>query len=250
MSYSDTNPLHKIHKKQDRLLSNCHHIDMSISKYIKSYQLDEVFSRDLIKLMKLRTLVRGEHLVHIGEPIEHFYLLVEGKLKIYTFQENGKKILIRFYRPLNAIGDLEYLSYYTPNAAVEALEQSRVLSVPMRYLRHHMHDCPKFLRFVITQLSHKLYTYSKISSLNLVYPLENRVASYLWSVSQPDRNIQLEEIRVNSLEELANLLATSYRHLSRVLNKMETDKIIHRYRGKIKILDFNQLEKLSISLFE
>ncbi len=223
---------------------------MSISKYIETFELDDVFNDDLVKRMELRTLARGEHLVRIGEAIDYFYLLVEGKLKIYTFQENGKKVLIRFYRPLNAIGDLEYLSEYIPNAAVEALEQSKVLSIPMKELRHYTHDCPKFLRFVITQLSHKLYTYSKISSLNLVYPLENRVASYLWSVSQIDDNRQLEEIRVNSLEEMANLLATSYRHLSRVLNKMQTNRVISRTRGNIKITDFKQLEKLAIDLFE
>ncbi|MCG8335670.1 MAG: cyclic nucleotide-binding domain-containing protein [Proteobacteria bacterium] len=223
---------------------------MSVSKYIERFELDDVFNDDLVKRMELRTLARGEHLVRIGEAIDYFYLLVEGKLKIYTFQENGKKVLIRFYRPLNAIGDLEYLSEYVPNAAVEALEQSKVLSVPMKELRYYTHDCPKFLRFVITQLSHKLYTYSKISSLNLVYPLENRVASYLWSVSRINDNRQLEEIRVNSLEEMANLLATSYRHLSRVLNKMQTNRVISRTRGNIKITDFKQLEKLAIDLFE
>ena len=223
---------------------------MSISKYIATFKLDDVFSDDLVKRMELRTLARGEHLVRIGEAIGYFYLLVEGNLKIYTFQENGKKILIRFYKPLSAIGDLEYLSGYIPNAAVEALEQSVVLSVPMKELHHYTRDCPKFLRFVITQLSHKLYTYSKISSLNLVYPLENRVASYLWSVTQIDDNRQLEEIKVNSLEEMANLLATSYRHLSRVLNKMESSGVIDRTRGNIKIKNFNQLEELAVDLFE
>ncbi len=223
---------------------------MDVPGYIEKFQLNEVFSDELTQRMELRVFKKGEHLVRIGEPLQHFFLLVEGKLKIYTLLENGKKILIRFYRPLSAIGDLEFLSDYPPNAAVEALEQSCVITIPMKDIRHYTLECPKFLRFVIRQLSHKLYTYSKISSLNLVYPLENRVASYLWSVSQIDENKRLEEIRVSSLEELASLLATSYRHLSRVLNKLDAGGIISRHRGNIKIIDFSQLEELAVGLFE
>lgn len=222
----------------------------TLEQYIRQFRLDEIFSRNLIEMMTLKRFNKGNHLCKLGEELNFFYLLVEGKLKIYTLQANGKKILLRFYRPLSIVGDLEFLSNYPPNAFVEALEKTTVIAVPMDSVRTHAADSPVFLRFVILQLSHKLYTHSVVAAMNLVYPLENRVASYLWSLSAIDNDRQLEEIRVNSLEEMANLLCTSYRHLSRVLKKLESKGILERKKGKIKILDFDGLNALSVGLFE
>jgi CRP-like cAMP-binding protein len=120
----------------------------------------------------------------------------------------------------------------------------------MDILRDHTRECPQFLRFIITNLSQKLFTWSNMAGLNLVYPLENRVASYLVSVSELSDQNRLEEIRVNSLEEMADLLCSSYRHLHRILEAFEKDGIIARNRSKIRILDFERLKSLSVGIFE
>lgn len=218
--------------------------------YIKQFKLDEFFSSALISELKVERLPKGALLCALGEPLENFYMLVEGKLKIYALQENGKKILIRFYRPFAAVGDLEFLSDYEPNALVETQEPSTVLSISMATIRKSAYDCPKFLRFVVRELSRKMFAYSRACQMNLVYPLENRIASYLWSICTITDGKQLEEIRVTSLNEMADLLCTSYRHLSRVLTQLEDRNIISRNRGKIKIIDHNQLNNLAVGLFE
>lgn len=224
--------------------------DRELSTYTQQFSLTEVFDQDLLDRFELQSLKRGEIICSPDEPLEKFHLLVEGKLKIYTQQENGKKTLISFYRPLSVIGDLEFQTGYQPNAIVEAQEASKVLSAPIGFVRDHTRECPRFLRFVIKQLSHKLYTYSRIATMNFVYPLENRVASYLHSLIVIDDDQRLEEIRVNSMEEMANLLGTSYRHLSRVLKSLEERGILQRNRGKLQITNFEALNLLSIELFE
>lgn len=221
-----------------------------IRNYLQQYQMMDIFSEDLIAHMVLSTFSRGESIAPLNEPLTSFHLLVEGKLKIYTLQENGKKVLIRFYRPMSVIGDLEFVSDYPVKAVVEALETSTLISIPMAVLRSHTYECPKFLRFIIANLSQKLSTWSNMAGLNLVYPLENRVASYLVSVSELSDSNRLDEIRVTSLEEMADLLCSSYRHLHRILEGFETQGIIARHRSNIRILDFNRLKSLSVGIFE
>lgn len=221
-----------------------------IHAYLEQYRMTDVFSEDLISEMLLTTFERGEAIAPLNEPLMNFHLLVEGKLKIYSLQENGKKVLIRFYRPMSIIGDLEYLSDYPVKAVVETLETSTMITIPMETLRKHTRDCPKFLRFIIAHLSQKLFTWSNMAGLNLVYPLENRVASYLVSISELSDKNRLEEIRVSSLEEMADLLCSSYRHLHRILEAFEAEEIISRNRSKIRILDFEKLKSLSVGIFE
>lgn len=221
-----------------------------IRDYLEQYQMMDIFSDDLISHMVLSTFSRGENIAQLNEPLTSFHLLVEGKLKIYTLQENGKKVLIRFYRPMSVIGDLEFVSDYPVKAVVEALETSVLISIPMDILRSRTYECPKFLRFVIANLSQKLSTWSNMAGLNLVYPLENRVASYLVSISELSDSNRLDEIRVTSLEEMADLLCSSYRHLHRILEGFQAQGIISRHRSNIRILDFERLKSLSVGIFE
>lgn len=222
----------------------------AIQGYLEKYDMTEIFMAPLTEQMTLSVFERGESIAPLNEPLTHFHLLVEGKLKIYTLQENGKKVLIRFYRPMSVIGDLEYVSNYPVRAVVEALEQTTLITIPMAVLRENTMDCHKFLRFVIGTLSQKLYTWSNMAGLNLVYPLENRVASYLVSITEISDRTRLDEIQVNSLEEMADLLCSSYRHLHRILESFESQGIISRKRSNIRILDFDRLEALSVGIFE
>ncbi len=221
-----------------------------VRAFLEQYRMTDIFSEELIDQMVLTTFERGESIANLNEPLANFFLLVTGKLKIYSLQENGKKVLIRFYRPMSVIGDLEYVSDYPVKAVVEALETSTLIAIPMDTLRAHTRECPKFLRFVIANLSQKLFTWSNMAGLNLVYPLENRVASYLVSISELSDQDRLDEIRVTSLEEMADLLCSSYRHLHRILEAFEKEQIISRNRSKIRILDFEKLKSLSVGIFE
>lgn len=221
-----------------------------IHAYLEKYHMTEVFSEALIDLMTLSTFDRGEAIAPLNEPLSSFHLLVEGKVKIYSLQENGKKVLIRFYRPMSVIGDLEYISNYPVKCVVEALETTTLITIPMDVLRTHTLECTKFLRFVIGTLSQKLFTWSNMAGLNLVYPLENRVASYLVSISDLSDQNRLDEIRVTSLEEMADLLCSSYRHLHRILESFEAQGIIARNRSNIRIIDFDKLQSLSVGIFE
>jgi len=221
-----------------------------IQRWMEQYQLDSVFEPKLIEQMTLSVFERGEVIAPVGEPLAEFHLLVDGKLKVYSLQENGKKVLIRFYRPMNVIGDLEFVSDYPVACVVEALETSTLISISMPLLREEAGNCPKLLRFVVGTLSQKLYTWSNMAGLNLVYPLENRVASYLISISEISDQKRLDEIRVNNLEEMADMLCSSYRHLHRILTEFEAEGIISRNRSKIRILNFEQLKSLSVGIFE
>lgn len=226
------------------------HDSRLVRHWLDLYDMADIFNDELIDEMTLSLYERGEAIAPLNEPLKNFHLLVSGKVKIYSLQENGKKVLIRFYRPMSVIGDLEYLSDYPVKAVVETLEPTTLITIPMDTLRAHTGECPKFLRFIITNLSQKLFTWSNMAGLNLVYPLENRVASYLVSISELSDSRRLDEIRVNSLEEMADMLCSSYRHLHRILEAFEAKGIISRQRSNIRILDFDGLKALSVGIFE
>ena len=91
----------------------------------------------------------------------------------------------------------------------------------------------------------KLASLSVSNSVNILYPLENRLASYiLASYTNEDSN------NTENLTQIAEFLGTSYRHLLRVVKEFELEKIIKRDNKKLVILDKDKLEELAGDLYQ
>ncbi|MFZ5969213.1 MAG: Crp/Fnr family transcriptional regulator [Bacillota bacterium] len=214
--------------------------------YITKYDLKEFFCDEILQTMSLISLEKGEYVCEIGHQFQYMYFLVSGKLKIYTVQENGKLLLLRFNKPLSIVGDMEFLTDYRAKCNVESLNKSLLISIRFEDLLQYAYDDPKFLRFLIKNLCHKLYTISNATSLNLLYPVENRFASYLLStLCYDNESLLVEELKTSKLTEIANLLGTSYRHLNRIVSRLVSEHIIRKKDGSIMIEDIEKLRELS-----
>lgn len=214
--------------------------------YIKKYQLHHIFDDALIEYMELFSFNKGEIIFNKGVELKYMYFLVEGKIKIYMLQDNGKLLLIRLNQPLNILGDVELLTDYQTQCHVESLDESICIGIEMDQLRKITCNNVKFLQFIVKHLSSKLYTISNSATINVLYPLENRLASFLLSLDTiNDHSSKNRTITIPKLTEIATLLGTSYRHLNRTLSKLVQKDIIQKKKGMITIKNFKELERLS-----
>ena len=105
---------------------------------------------------------------------------------------------------------------------------------------------PIFLRFIISSLEKKLRNNSLYSSINILYPLENRFASYLLSVVPSDSNT----ITIEGVNHISELLGSSYRHLNRVIKALIDSNIIKKTKKEIHILDISKLEAFAKDIYK
>lgn len=223
-------------------LSNSDMLDF----YVKKYRLNSVFEKDMVKHMEIFSYEKCELICTKNDTLEFLYFLVEGKVKIYTLHDNGKSILLRFNKPLSILGDLEFLTGYKVQCNVESLNDTLLIGITMKDLKRHAIDDNSFLKFIIRSLSHKLYTISNSTSINLLYPLESRLASYLLSINSDGvLSSTTHEIKTMKLTEMAPLLGTSYRHLNRIVNELVSKDVIRKRKGAIIINNLDKLKELS-----
>jgi CRP-like cAMP-binding protein len=91
-----------------------------------------------------------------------------------------------------------------------------------------------------------LYTISNSTSINLLYSLEKRFASYIISISSEETSSKgINEIKTTSMTEMATLLGTRYRHLNRVIRELVDKGIVSKRNGNISVLDYAALKELS-----
>jgi CRP-like cAMP-binding protein len=216
-----------------------------LQSYIDTFQLEPIFNQQLHPYLSLYSFEEGELICSQGEPSEYLYVLVKGKVKIYTNSAEGKTLILSFKTPLEVIGDLEYVQGIDFVNTVEAVSSVSMIGIHHRWLKKYAKDHAPFLQFLLEIITKKFHVKSKSTSLTILYPVEVRLASYLMSVSL-DESVSLNksQIRIN-IKDTSNLIGTSYRHLNRVIAQLCEDGLIERNKGLILVKDRERLRMLA-----
>jgi len=186
---------------------------------------------------------RNEDICVSGEPMSHLLLLVEGRAKIFISMENGKALLLEFVEGFQVIGDLELVSgKRDASASVRTITQTYCLGLPMA-LRENLMSDPCFLRLVSTELAVKLDSCSKSYAVNMLYPLESRLASYLLHTEE-------NGLFYENMGSLSEYLGASYRHLLRVTGGFLRQGLIRREAKGYRITDRPALERLGGNVYQ
>ncbi|WP_379152594.1 Crp/Fnr family transcriptional regulator [Paenibacillus sp. sgz5001063] len=217
-----------------------------VQGYIAAHDLESILNEPLKEHMHLYSFEQGEHICSKGDPSEYLYILVKGKLKIYTTTPEGKTLIISFKTPLELIGDVEYIQNTERLNTVEAVSPVYMLGIEYRWLNRYGKDHPPLLQFLLEIITQKFYRKSNFLSLNLMHPVEVRLASYLLSISfdESDPNFTGQLNTIN-LTDTANFIGTSYRHLNRIIQKLSLEGLIERSNGHILVKDRAGLIKLA-----
>jgi CRP-like cAMP-binding protein len=214
--------------------------------FLKKYHLEEIFNKEILANLALYTFEKGQHICRQGEPSNYLYFLVEGKVKIYTSSVEGKTLILSFKTPLDVIGDIEYVQEVATINTVEAVSQVYMLGIPYDVLKKHASNHVPLLQFLLKAITKKFYIKSNVMNMNVLYPVEVRLASYLLSVTFDVKEPQVNgKISTTSLTDIANLIGTSYRHVNRVIQKLCAEEILQRKEKFVLIKDREALKTLA-----
>lgn len=218
--------------------------------YTKLYELEKIFSLEMNEYMALYKFNKNEYICREEEYLDNMFFLVDGKAKVSKHLENGKSLLLSFYNPLKIIGDVEFINNNKTDCSVQAIEDTHCIGIKLEIVRSKLvNDC-KFLLNVCDYLSEKLRNDSNNSSINLLYPLENRLASYIIAFANSDASDKKKIIFNENYSEIAELLGTSYRHLHRTLNKFCFEGILNKKNKEYYIENYEKLLYLAGDLYK
>ena len=216
-----------------------------LNHYIAKYKIAELIGEDLLKEAFLCFFEKDSFVMEADTELRYFYIMVDGKVRVSYGFENGKSMFLKFYQGFNTLGDLELMKELPVLCNVEAVNDSYFVMIPVERMREDGFQNVRMLKHLVGSLSEKLYATINNSSYNYIYPLPNRLASYLSEHLSVGNEIQLK----SSYEEIAQFLGTTYRHLNRTFKELEGQGLI-RYEGKrIYVLDAEGLRKLSKNLY-
>ncbi len=222
-----------------------------INQYIVKHNIDKIFSEDIRPFVELLLFVKNEYICKEEEPVHYLLFFVEGKAKVYTTQSNGRTLLICFYEDFRILGDVELMNFQTASASVQVIEDAYCIGISLEKVRAYLMNDPKFLRFICNSLGEKLKQSTRNSSINLLYPLKNRLATYMLATLQKiDEKENTLMLFNENLTQTSELLGTSYRHLLRTLNALCLKNIIKKEENYFEVIDEKELKKLAVDVYE
>ncbi|MEF2965749.1 cyclic nucleotide-binding domain-containing protein [Paenibacillus sp. M1] len=217
-----------------------------IHAYLRTFRIDSAIPEDLKPHLSLCRFGQGEFICTQGEPAGVLYILVKGKIKIYTTSAEGKTLILSFKSPVEIIGDIEYVQGGDIINTVEAVTSVDMIGISYRWLRKFANDDPKFLQFLLDIVTRKFLIKSNDLSFNLMYPVEVRLASYLLSVCFDGTDALLQgRLSTSDLKDAANLIGVSYRHLNRVLYQFCAEGLTERTKDGIIVINRDGLTALT-----
>ncbi|MBS7525124.1 helix-turn-helix domain-containing protein [Fusibacter paucivorans] len=221
------------------------HDPLQLRKILSTHDIYRFFDADITPYVTMMTYEPGESVLTAGDALTHYLLLVDGRIKVSYLFENGKTMAVKFYHPLTPIGDIEYLRDVPLLCNVDAIETSSFIAIDVQTLRTHFSNDVAFLKHLIESLSDKLYATVNNNAYNFIYPLPNRLASYL--LHQPSTNNVI--VLHASYLEIADFLGTTYRHLNRTIRMLVDEGIIEQRDHEIEITNRTHLEMLAKSTY-
>lgn len=223
----------------------------TIQDYAGRFGLDRLLSRDLLDALRMLRFEPGRFLIREGDPADSLMFLVDGRVKVFHQMENGKSLLICFYSPFAMLGDAELFACDRYLNDVQALADAVCLRLPAEAVRRSAGRNGPLLAHMCGFLGRKLASFNATSAINLRYPVENRLASYLVALGEGGAGAERAsgDYGTDDQGELADIIGTSYRQLSRAIAKLKREGILEPVRGRIRIASRERLAALAKDLY-
>ncbi|EEL56189.1 catabolite protein activator [Bacillus cereus Rock4-2] len=217
-----------------------------ITHYLKTNKTLEVFSEIDTAYFQLNHFEKDELICNIDDEMDRLYFVVKGKVKVYTITSEGKKLILRFINPLAIVGDIELIQNSKAHNVVEACSDVVAISISNTVIRNKLLHDPIFMKFLLENIANTLKISTRFTALNLLYPVEVRVASYLLSISTDSNgNMYKGDLDATSVTSIADFIGVSYRHVIRVLQRFYNEKLIEKSNGVIVIKDFSRMKEVA-----
>lgn len=209
-----------------------------INELYKKYDITTYFSTDIFQDLTLVKFPKKSFICREGESVNYLYFLVDGKVKVNVTQENGKSLLICFLKDFDILGHIEYFAESDYTSTVQALTDVYCFSLNITLLKTKYYNDNVFVRYITQKLANSLVTNVESSSLNLLYPLDTRLATYILLTAE-------EHVFDENLKHVAEILATSYRHLTRCLTKLCDQGLLKKEATYYRIVEWDRLKRIS-----
>ncbi len=189
--------------------------------------LEEGLYEEIINHATIKEVKAGETLLRVGQTIRSTMLILDGLVKLYREDDNGKEFFIYHLEAGQAcsLSMVCAAKHETSEVLAKAMTDVTVLSIPLEFMDQWMSQYKSWYQFVITSYRNRFEELLKTIDAIAFTNMDERLEFYLKS--------QVDKLGVNlktTHQDIASDINSSREVVSRLLKKMEAKGwlVIHR----------------------
>jgi CRP/FNR family cyclic AMP-dependent transcriptional regulator len=159
-------------------------------------------------------------LINEGDDTSSIYIVLSGRVKVYSTSEQGRHIVLAEFGPGHYLGELA-LDGARRSVSVQTLEPTRCCVVPGAELRPFLDEHPEFawhLTCKLVRMVRRLTEQVKSLALQDVY---GRVARLLTESSEPDGEARVVRHKLTQ-QDIADRVGSSREMVNRIMKELTT----------------------------
>lgn len=193
--------------------------------------LEEGLYNEILEHGTIKEVKAGEILLKVGQTIRSTMLIIDGLVKLYREDDEGKEYFI-YYLDTGQACSLSMVcaaKHETSEVLAKALTNATVLSIPLEFMDQWMGKYKSWYQFVITSYRNRFEELLKTIDAIAFSNMDQRLEDYLKKqVARLGNNLKMTH------QDIATDLNSSREVISRLLKKMETKSWLTIHRNSIE----------------
>jgi CRP-like cAMP-binding protein len=191
----------------------------------------------------VRGLPAGRFLFRMGDPCAGLWMILEGRIRVYRANRDGKEQVIHLLGPGRTVADVPLFDGGPVPANARAEEDSRLLFLPRAEFEALYRSEPEIADAVIRDLGSRLRRAVKLIEKISLRDVPSRVGLTLLEVAGADgRDPSRPFVLRRTQGELAESLAATRESVARALRTLREEGLIEQEGARVRIPDPEALE--------
>ncbi|MBI1352225.1 MAG: cyclic nucleotide-binding domain-containing protein [Actinomycetales bacterium] len=191
-----------------------------------------------------RDVAKGEVIFHEGQPGDHMYVIVEGKVKLGQTSSDGRESLLGVLGPGEMFGELSLFDPGMRTSTATALTDSIVLGLGHDQLTPWLTGRPEVAAALLQALARRIRRTNEAMADLVFADVPGRVAKALMDLGEKFGTVTPEGLMVThdmTQEELAQLVGASRETVNKALADFAQRGWIRLESRQVLILDVERL---------
>ncbi len=205
--------------------------------------IQQELHEDIARFGRITYVKKGEILMRPEECMEHFFIILEGRVKISQINfENGKEQILYLLAKGDMYDIISLLDGKLHENVAMALDDVKLLVFPIELFREWIETKSSFNKLFFPYVAKQLRDVETLATDLSLYDTTTRLVKLIArNIEQQGDKQTLKLINNLSHDELANLIGTVRKVLNRNLQALKKEGLIDIKRKEIRIKDSQNL---------